>query len=148
MKAVMGISTSVAIAVLISLGGVAVAEGPPSIPPDHYKCYKVKGEFQRLPVGLQDQFVNSDAVVVKPAFICNPVQKADQHGTFPVTNSALHYTLYLIKEKKPELPDVTVDNQFGRQPLDVITPQYLAVPSCKNGPCNFDWGQFCPGVVC
>jgi hypothetical protein len=83
--------------------------------------------WRPIPVKLKDQFGASDARVVKPAYLCNPVQKNDQ----PIKDERTHLVCYQIIGPKPANKAVRVVNQFGNQPLKVTSAQLQCVPSLK-----------------
>src|SRR4051812_31180526 len=57
--------------------GRQAAAGLTAIGPDHYKCYKVKGDTPdpQPTVGVEDEFEIDQDTVGKPALICNPASK-------------------------------------------------------------------------
>jgi hypothetical protein len=107
---------------------------------DHFECYRVKrargaARFSPRSVTLADQFGSSMVMVVKPAYLCNPVDKnnlspgAETHTT--------HLMCYRVKSETPvnmsEVP-IFVNNQFGPQTLSVEHRETLCLPSLKNPP--------------
>ena len=107
--------------------GAAVALG------DHYQCYKIKGEFEKVPLELEDQFAElKDAEAIKPVLLCNPTRKVHETQDFPIQNENLHYVCYKIKTAKIDKREVTIFNQFQiGGTLKVIAPKMLCVPSNK-----------------
>ena len=97
---------------------------------NHYKCYQVVPLFsQQLPtVRLRDQFKQSEAQVIRPRYLCNPVQK----NHTPIVDPDLHYMCFeIIQNVEPALPDVHTSNQFGRQLVRPIQTELLCLPSTK-----------------
>ena len=116
-------------ACVLGMGASARAQGqnPEGVNPEHYECYQISGQVRPIPVKLKDQFGASDARVVKPAYLCNSVQKNDQ----PIKDERTHLVCYQIIGPKPANKAVRVVNQFGNQPLKVTSAQLLCVPSLK-----------------
>jgi len=115
---------------------------------DHYKCYQAKpdegGENTRHQVLLEDQFGKETVTVKDPQLICAPaIKNADPSKPvlkFPddLRNPIDHLVCYSINEgdregdrEGSEHREVSVDNQFGKQPLEVAKPRLLCVPSLK-----------------
>ena len=111
---------------------------------DHFKCYQARpdeGEKNvRREVLLEDQFGKETVTVKDPQLICTPVVKNADPGKpvlkFPddLRNPIDHLVCYSISEGDREgsgRREVTVDNQFGKQPLEVAKPRLLCVPSLK-----------------
>ncbi len=96
---------------------------------DHFKCYKVRGSgFAGLTVILTDQFGSTQTSVIKPAHLCNPVDKNGEGIFDPET----HLTCYKIQDDpRFQRREVVVTNQFGEQTLLVTAPSLLCVPSDK-----------------
>ena len=120
---------------------------------DHFKCYTVAGDFQPVPVQLQDQFDRmdggpasfQDARVLRPRYLCNPVDKFHFLGFDPagdpmwntvrVQHPEQHLVCYDIKTKKQKPHSVLIGNQFGeKQKLLTKKPRLLCVPSEKRVP--------------
>ena len=105
----------------------------PPVGLDHYLLYFVEsGASVQIPVSLTDEFgVDSEVLVVEPAFFAIPVQKTHQGTVTPIENSLAHLVFYKIAGSVFE-PFVVVNNQFGfEQGYDVLGPDMLAVPSLK-----------------
>ena len=105
----------------------AQGQNPPGINPEHYECYRVVGQNRPIPVQLKDQFGSGSARVVRPMFLCNPVQKNNQEIRDPRT----HLVCYQIIGPRPVNKLVKVVNQFGSLELKVAVAQLLCVPSLK-----------------
>jgi Concanavalin A-like lectin/glucanases superfamily len=97
---------------------------PPTL--DHFQCYEAKGEGPKVYVDLEDQFGAATTSVGKPEFFCNPVDKNGEG----ITNPAIYLTCYNINGESAK-QNVSVENQFGRQTLDLRKPGLLCVPSNK-----------------
>jgi hypothetical protein len=116
------------IAATLALGASARAqENPPGINPEHYLCYRITGEVRAVPVKLKDQFQALGARVMRPAFLCNPVQKNEQG----IKDERTHLVCYQLANLRPVNKRVMVENQFGKQQFRVFNPQLLCVPSLK-----------------
>lgn len=111
---------------------------------DHYTCYRIKlrGEFERIQVRVEDQFTPGKIVeVVKPTRLCAPVEKThDGHVFLPIQNPDIHLMCYKVKllgEKNDRVRRVFVGDQFDperRIRLDTRKPRELCVPSQKFDP--------------
>ena len=108
-----------------------VFECPPARSLDHFKCYEAEGDPVNQIVTLEDQFgVEPEVLVEEPELFCNPVDKNGE-GIFDDT---AHLTVYEIDEEEEEVERlVSITNQFGDQILIVGAPEFLFVPSEKNG---------------
>jgi hypothetical protein len=119
---------------------------------DHFKCWESRGNLRPQVVYLQDQFDISPnfpatanrppfetVVVSNPQFFCNPTVKiaTDIAGNVSVTqivDEDDHLACYDIDEVgtagfSPRA--VTIENQFGRQGLQVIAPRLVCAPTQK-----------------
>jgi len=95
--------------------------------PNHFWCYKAKGDSVDVTVSLQDQFGGKPRVLVEePELFCNPVDKNDEG----ISDPTAHLTCYKIKEDDKKR-QVLIENQFGEQTLKVTKPKLLCVPSKK-----------------
>jgi List-Bact-rpt repeat protein len=95
---------------------------------DHYKCYlPAKTPFKQRTVRLQDQFLTSNAVVVRPVWFCNPVRK-NRSG---VQNLRAHLKCYRIREEEFRELLVDIDNQFESTTIRTIRPTELCLPTSK-----------------
>ena len=115
---------------------------------DHYECYQARPdegeENVRREVLLEDQFGKATVTVKDPQLICTPVVKNADPGKavlkFPddLRNPIDHLVCYSIREgdsggdrEGSERREVSVDNQFGKQSLEIAKPRLLCVPSLK-----------------
>jgi hypothetical protein len=125
------------IATLAAFASVAMA-GTTTFVPNHFQCYKVKGEFEKVTVQLQDQFAElKDAVAIKPVLLCNPTRKVHGGEDFPIEDATQHYVCYSIKTAKIDKREVFVSNQltdFISEPVTVIKPKMLCLPTLKSDP--------------
>lgn len=99
---------------------------------DHYWCYSTAGNPVNAVVQLKDQFNTGlvDATVGAPKWFCDPVKKKHNDQTYKIIDPNANLTLYKIGAPTQHLLDVQVNNQFGKQPLQVFAPAlYLAVPT-------------------
>ena len=97
---------------------------------NHYKCYQVVPLVSTPfpPVTLVDQFKQSQAQVIQPRYLCNPVRK----NNTPIVDPNLHYLCFdIVQNVDPALPDVHTSNQFGRQLLRPVKTELLCLPSKK-----------------
>ena len=109
---------------------------------NHFKCYKVR-EMRGAPaftppddVDLEDQFETKLTRVIRPKFLCNPVDKNGEG----IRNAEAHLTCYRIKDS-PGQPrfqrrQVDIEDQFAQQDLKAVrgdcrASSYLCVPSSK-----------------
>ena len=97
---------------------------------NHYKCYSVQPIFGQIfpSVRLSDQFKQSEARVIRPRYLCNPVKK----NNTGIINEKLHYVCFeILQDFEPFLPDVLTSNQFGTQFLRPQQTELLCLPSKK-----------------
>ena len=127
------IGTGVAIGVGVAIGmatGTSVAGPTLGTPVDHYKCYKASGTTLKVPVSLQDQFVNTPSTVIKPLRFCNPVSKDGSPIT--VEDPLSHLLCYKISDEEgTPTKRVDTENQFGTDNLKVTSAFLLCVPTTK-----------------
>jgi hypothetical protein len=105
---------------------------PSSLGLDPFKCYRAQRVVPRLAsrdLELSDQFETKTMTVKKPLSLCNPVD-ADGAG---IDDPATHLACYVVKNA-PGQPrfarkDAAVANDLGAQPLSVLRPAALCVPS-------------------
>ncbi len=134
---VAGAVAVVALVVFFAAGETAALdkhykEGMPDS--NHYKCYSVLdwGEWDQQRVALQDQFGKSEAIVVQPYQLCNPVDKNGEG----IADKESHLVCYSIKDDPSgefeRVREVVVRNQFGQTQLWVGVPaRILCLPSQK-----------------
>jgi hypothetical protein len=105
----------------------------PPVGLDHFLLYEVvQGSSLDVVVGLNDQFGQEPEVLVyEPVFFANPVRKTHGGDITEIENPERHLVFYAIDAGAFSMPDLSVDNQFGEQTLDVESPIRLAVPSVK-----------------
>ena len=131
MRTAIRILAVVAVMALIPLGGAAAADNcvvNDGLCLDHYKCYDVVGEpLKDTTVSLVDQFQEVDQKVLKPRFLCNPVDKNDEG----IINPIGHLVCYGIQVNRSVEEEVFVVNQFGEHSLRVKKDHMLCVPSLK-----------------
>jgi hypothetical protein len=102
---------------------------------NHFKCYRVRAKgFTKRTVSVVDQFETQTATLVKPKFLCNPVDKNGEG----IVDPSNHIACYIIKAGAAFTPqDVTVTDQFAEQAGHALTGEcrkraLLCVPSEKN----------------
>ena len=101
---------------------------------NHFKCYPILDwtEWEPRMAKLRDQFGISEARVIKPQFLCNPVDKNGEGVPAP----KYHLVCYVIHDdpsgKTERVKEVTVKNQFQEGPLWVGMGDLLCVPSMKS----------------
>jgi hypothetical protein len=92
---------------------------------EHFKCYEAEGDDLDVRIELADQFgVAPNVRVEEPEFFCNPV---GTNGAV-IQDENAHLVCYEIDGAAVEVP---VDNEFGRQILEVDEAKLLCVPSAK-----------------
>ena len=120
---------------------------------DHFKCYTARtpnGSAQFVPrnVVLTDQFESKLTTVVEPVSVCNATDKNGEGVMSPAAQ--LH--CYKIKdapgEPTFERRSVVADNQLGTEPLEVLRPRLLCVPSLRLEPPRCGDGYLDPGEQC
>jgi hypothetical protein len=84
-------------------------------------------------VTLLDQFMRSTNQVSQLEKFANPVQKEHHGQTFPINRPELHYSWWRISPDPFSIP-IIAKNQFGDQPLTVLSSRYLLNPAKKNAP--------------
>jgi hypothetical protein len=109
---------------------------------NHFKCYRVSKtrgaeRFTSLEVELEDQFETKRTLVIKPSYLCNPVDKNGEG----IVNAAGHLACYRIKDVpgQPKFQTRTVDvsDQFvtslGLRAVrgDCRASAFVCVPSTK-----------------
>ena len=97
---------------------------------DHFKCYKAVGEPVEKKVTLRDQFGASRNIATKPVLFCLPVHKRHEDRDFKIMNPDAHLAVYAL-EKQPFERRIETKDQFGRNRLEVLSRELLAVPSLK-----------------
>ena len=104
--------------------------GPP-VGLDHFLLYMVDGSSLGVPVDLSDQFGSEERTVYEPVIFGNPVAKTHGDVVTPISNPLMHLVFYNIESWAFETTQVQVFNQFGGETFDVISSNFLAVPSIK-----------------
>lgn len=142
-------------AALLSLPSAALADGSPApavdlsakdaksidmsdaVIPDanHYKCYPILGysDFRPVTVFLKDQFWSAKAQVLRPVYLCNPVQKTAPDGrVYDPPQPEAHLVCYEIREDiQPRDWEVRTEDQFGILTLRGNASQLLCLPAAK-----------------
>jgi hypothetical protein len=118
-----------AIACGVSVPAHAKNQNPPGVNPTHYQCYRVAESepFKPQEVKLRDQFGASTVKIVKPVFLCTPVEK----NGVPTRDRRTHLVCYEAEGGKAADKRVSMTNQFGKELLTVGGPVSLCVPSLK-----------------
>ncbi len=106
-----------------------------NISPEHFLAYQIKEtkntpKFEKINVGLSDQFTTGDVKVRKIDRLLNPIDKNDEG----ISNEITHLVGYQIKaqDKKKGAEKILVANQFGLINLDVKREKLLLLPSTKS----------------
>lgn len=96
---------------------------------DHYKCYEIisSDPFEPFGVVLRDQFGITDSIVVRPLYVCNPVDKNGEGILHP----EVHQVCYEIRDPQQPVRSLLVSNQFGELTVKVQDGRLLCVPSKK-----------------
>jgi len=94
---------------------------------DHFQCYRIVRSFRsRHSLKLADEFRSYRAQSVGPILFCNPVSA--NHS--PVANRREHLVCYALDMNANfSLPEVVINNQFGRAKVAPIPTPGLCVPS-------------------
>lgn len=122
---------------VLVLGASAWAQAPvgaaaptPLNSQNHYKCYDIVSSepFHPIDASLRDQFGITGAVVIRPVFHCNPVNKNGEGIPYP----DVHLLCYEIQDSPfLGLWDLRIENQFGRLRIKTERARLLCVPSYK-----------------
>jgi hypothetical protein len=98
---------------------------------DHFLCYEVKRiQFSDIPVTVEDRFGTRIEEVRYPKQLCNPTDK-NEEGIGDPTDHLTAYALTVPRFEKRR--DLMVSDQFGTHRLDALRPDFLMVPSGKDG---------------
>jgi hypothetical protein len=98
--------------------------------PEHFQCYEIKpAAFVQVPVTVEDQFGTLQGNVRFPHRLCAP---ADKNGE-GIGDPTEHLTGYTFKVPFTKQLNQTTVDQFGTLQLDVVRPDFLMVPTAKNG---------------
>jgi len=101
---------------------------------DNYKCYTVKTvprtpRFPATTVGLEDQFRTTEARLLAPYQLCNPVDKNGEG----IENPDAHLLCYkFVDRSRSTSVPVEVTDQFGTEQLRTSSANLLCVPALKN----------------
>lgn len=113
------------------LSAVAWAQSSPSGALDHFQCYEVKpGVFPSTIVTVKDRFGTLTETLRFPHSLCNPTSKNNE-GIVDPTDHLVGYQTKAPKFIKQT--NKTFVDQFGTLTLDLVRPQFLLVPSGKDG---------------
>lgn len=97
---------------------------------EHYKCYPIvdlETPFNPVGVTLRDQFASTNAFVLRPVELCNPVDKNGEG----IIDPSVHLVCYEISEPLQPKHRVRTNNQFGELRFTVKDARTLCVPSKK-----------------
>ncbi len=130
-----GLAVALAAAIVLALpaGTAAESHGDMETKDNHFKCYQVLdwSEWEPRAVKLKDQFGASQAKVMVPHSLCNPVDKNGEG----IPDAKNHLVCYQIHDDPsgdtPRVKEVQVWNQFQQGPLWVGSAATLCVPSKK-----------------
>ena len=104
------------------------------LPPlNHFDCYEThRGPARIFGITLDDRFGPGVVDLKKLKRICAP---ADKNGEDPTASSDPdHLGAFTIKQRSPRflpIKGVIVENQFGKQTMNVVKPDRLLVPTAK-----------------
>ncbi len=110
------------------------AIGPPKEWPDwanHYLCYKAEGDPVDLSVDVSDQWGNWTTMALTPVYFCNPAEKTDPTGFYPIIDPKLHLTCYSVQPVSVGATFIN-DDQFGRRVNTATDLCLLCLPSTKD----------------
>jgi len=117
--------------------GVTVIDKADGVIPNanHYKCYPIlsASDFVERKVYLKDQFSSTWVKVLKPVYLCNPVEKITEDGTvYDPPQWDAHLVCYLIEEEFPTRDwKVQTYDQFGWLTLKGNAAELLCLPANK-----------------
>lgn len=97
---------------------------------DHFKCYFVQGQPVNVPVGLADQFQQTQTVVLQPFGLCNPTRKNHNGVWTEILHKDAHLVCYFVQPKDFS-KTVKTRNQFRREKITTTVADILCVPSTK-----------------
>ncbi len=101
---------------------------PPEFKTEHFQCYDIADRPEmKIPVKLTDQFGSSDNTVIRPIYLCAPVDKNGEG----MKNGKDHLLFYELERQVSAGKLVEVENQFGKQRFKVLGSRLLGVPSIK-----------------
>ncbi len=101
---------------------------------NHYKCYEAIAPGPGRIVTLEDQFGFNQAFVDSARWFCNPVEKQDPTGQYPIEDPEAHLVCYDITKTPPSQPrQVVTQDQFGFWSIQLVEDKWLCVPSFKTG---------------
>src|SRR5262249_12990009 len=117
------LGVTLAIACGVSTLAHAQSPNPAGVNPTHYQCYRVSEPEPSKPreLTLHDQFGAPKVKVVKPVFLCVPVEK----NGVPPRDRRTHLVCYEEEGGKAVEKRVSVTNQFGKEILTVGDPVLL-----------------------
>jgi len=96
---------------------------------NHFLVYDAYGPVVNDEVVLSDEFIQDGvAVVYQPYLFANSVQKTVGGEVTEIEDPNRYWVLYDIEGPSID-KNIQIDNQFGPQTLDLLQPEYLAVPS-------------------
>ncbi len=120
-----------------SLAGPTPLATPAAFVTDHFQCYRVfvtprTPRFVAVPgVALDDQFGSMTVTVLRPLYLCSPVDKNGEDPTAPT--DVTHLMCYQVKQtdkvRFAKVVGLFVDNQFGPEQVDARHPSTLCVPA-------------------
>ena len=122
-----------AIVLVLPAGAAAEEHEDMEMKANHFKCYQVLDwtEWDPKGVELKDQFGASEAKVMVPYSLCNPVDKNGEG----IPNTKYHLVCYQIHDDPqpgtPRVKEVMVRNQFQEGPLWVGSATTICLPSAK-----------------
>jgi hypothetical protein len=125
------IALSIFAAITLLAGPALAAPDPFGGKFNHYQCYDAV-DWSKLPEGAyktKDQFASNEVKIVKPLFLCNPVDKNGEGIPAP----EVHLLCYEVEQAKPDTStySVIVGNQVEENRYAVRKPHVLCVPSTK-----------------
>ena len=120
-----------------SLAGPTPLATPAPFVSDHFQCYRVfvtprTPRFVAVPgVTLQDQFGSMTVTVLRPLYLCSPVDENGEEPTAPA--DVTHLMCYQVRQtdevKFAKVVGLFVNNQFGPEQVDARRPSALCVPA-------------------
>jgi hypothetical protein len=102
---------------------------PLAVPIDHFKCYRVRGKFRAMGLGVTDQFGGITVDLKKPLHLCLAANKNGEGVLDPNTHLLCYQVRITSGTSFHPQPTVFTDNQFGPDTFDLFGPRDLCVAS-------------------
>jgi hypothetical protein len=105
--------------------------------PGHLTTYTIRQSaphFTRVKgLSIADQLGSHTVDLIRPERMLVPTAKSTT-STPPALASALdHFKCYRVRSRRSQVPDATVETQFGELTVAIRRPRHLCIPADKNG---------------